>query len=139
MKLNPHLNFNGRCEEALQFYAQCLGGQIVGLFKFAGSPAEAHVPAEWRDKVLHATLNVGGQTVMAADAPPGTFQTPQGFAVTINVTDAAEGERIFRSLADGGKVQMAFARTFWSPGFGMAIDRFGIPWMVNTDQPQPAA
>ena len=106
------------------------------MFKFAGSPAEAQVPAEWRGKVLHATLSFGGQTVSGGDTPPGYYNTPQGFAVAVNVTDPAEGQRIFQALAQGGTVRMPYAKTFWSPGFGMAIDRFGTPWMVNTEQPQ---
>jgi PhnB protein len=136
LNLNPYLFFNGNCEEALNFYQRVLGAQVDFLTKHAGSPAEAHVPKEWGDKVLHARFTIGDTVLMASDAPPGRqADKPQGFSVNINVPDVASGERIFRALADGGSVTMPFAKTFWADGYGMLTDRFGIPWMVNC---QPA-
>jgi PhnB protein len=133
MQLNPYLLFNGQCEEAFRFYADCLDGKIDAMMTHAGSPAEEHVPAEWRNKILHARLLIGDQALMASDAPPGRYSQPQGFSVSIQLKDRAEGEQIFNALAQGGKVTMPFEQTFWAKGFGMCVDRFGIPWMVNCE------
>ena len=134
MRMNPYLLFNGRCEEAFQFYSQCLGGKIEAMMPFAGTPAEQEVPAEWRKKIIHASLTVGDQVLMASDAPPGRYEEPRGFSVSLNVKNPAEAERIFQALAENGKVQMPLQQTFWAARFGMAVDRFGIPWMVNCEQ-----
>jgi PhnB protein len=133
MQLNPYLFFNGQCEEAFKFYAQVLGGKIDGMLTHAGTPAEQQVPAEWRDKIMHARLIVGDQVLMASDAPPDHYEKPSGFSVSIQIKDKAEAERIFNELAEGGKIQMPFGQTFWAAGFGMCADRFGIPWMVNCE------
>ena len=133
MQLNPYLFFNGNCEAAFKFYAQVLGGKIDGMLTHAGTPAEQEVPAEWRDKIMHARLIVGDQVLMASDTPPAHYQKPSGFSVSIQIKDKAEAERIFNALAEGGKVQMPFGQTFWAAGFGMCVDRFDIPWMVNCD------
>ena len=131
MQLSPYLLFNGQCESAFKFYEQVLGGKIEGMRPHAGSPAEEHVPAEWRDKILHARMIVGDSVLLASDAPPGRYEPPKGFSVSIQLTDPVEGERIFNALAGKGTVQMPFQATFWSPGFGMCVDQFDIPWMVN--------
>jgi PhnB protein len=133
MQLNPYLFFNGQCEEAFKFYADCLGGQIEAMMSHAGTPAEEHVPAEWRDKIMHARLSVGDQVLMASDAPPEHYQKPQGFSVSIGIKDPAEAERIFNALAENGTVQMPLQQTFWATSFGMCVDRFGIAWMVNCE------
>lgn len=133
MQLNPYLFFNGQCEAAFKFYAQVLGGKIDGMLTHAGTPAEQQVPAEWRDKIMHARLIVGDQVLMASDAPPDHYEKPSGFSVSIQIKDKAEAERIFNELAEGGKIQMPFGQTFWAAGFGMCADRFGIPWMVNCE------
>lgn len=133
MQLNPYLLFNGECEQALKFYEQTLGGKIESLIKFAGSPAAEHAPAGWGDKVLHATIKIDGNLVMASDAPPGHYEKPQGLSISISLDDRAKGESIFNALAEGGTTTMPFARTFWASGFGMCVDRFGIPWMVNCE------
>ncbi|HEV2422621.1 MAG TPA: VOC family protein [Candidatus Acidoferrales bacterium] len=134
MQFVPHLHFNGQCEEAFKFYERCFGGKIQNLSSYAAMPGEAHVPADWRDKVMHATLAVGDQLLMGCDPPPGRFQPPAGFSVAIQLNDVAAGERIFKALAESGKVTMPFQKTFWSPGFGMVDDRFGIGWMINCTQ-----
>lgn len=134
MQLNPYLFFNGDCEVAFKFYEQCLGGKIEGMLTHAGTPAESHVPPEWRDKILHARLTVGDQVLMASDAPPGHYNQPKGFSVSIQIKDPAEAERIFEALSENGTVQMPMAETFWAARFGMLVDRFGIPWMVNCEQ-----
>jgi PhnB protein len=133
MQLNPYLLFNGQCEAAFKFYAETLGGKIESMLIHAGTPAEEHVPAEWRDKIMHARLTVGDQVLLASDAPPGRYEQPKGFSVSIQLKDKANGERIFKALADGGTIQMPFEKTFWASGFGMCVDRFGIPWMVNCE------
>ena len=133
MQLNPYLFFNGQCEAAFKFYAETLGGKIEGMLTHAGTPSEQHVPAEWRDKIMHARLTVGDQVLMASDAPPETYEQPKGFFVSIQLKDKANAERIFEALAEGGTIQMPFQKTFWAAGFGMCVDRFGIPWMVNCE------
>jgi PhnB protein len=133
MQVNPYLHFNGQCEEAFQLYAQLLGGKIEMIMPHAGTPAEGHVPPEWRAKIMHAHLNVGGQAILGTDVPPGMYSEPKGYSVSIQVKDPAEAKRIFTGLAEGGTVKMPIEQTFWSPAFGMVVDRFGIPWMVNTE------
>jgi PhnB protein len=136
MRLNPYLHFNGDCKEAFAFYEKCLGGKIVAMFPHAGTPAEEHTPPEWRDKIMHARLTVGDDVLMGSDAPPDRYSKPAGFSVTLQYEDPAEGKRVFELLAEGGTVIMPFAETFWAKGFGMMVDRFGIPWMVNCEQAQ---
>lgn len=133
MQLLPYLHFNGDCETAFRYYERCLGGKIEAMLTHAGSPAEQHVAAEWRSKILHARLVVRDAVLMASDAPPGHYQKPQGFSVSIQISEPARADDIFRGLADGGTVVMPFGQTFWAARFGMLVDKFGIPWMVNCD------
>jgi PhnB protein len=133
MQLQPYLHFNGDCETAFKYYEQCLGGEIEAMMTHAGTPAEQSVPAEWRNKILHARLVVGDAVLMASDAPPGHYHKPQGFSVSIQINEPARAEDIFRALADGGTVIMPFQQTFWAARFGMLVDKFGTPWMVNCD------
>jgi len=132
MELSPYLNFNGQCAAAFRFYEKCLGGKIVMMQTHGESPMKDQVPPEWRDRVMHARLVVGNHALMGSDAPPDQYERPQGNYVSLTVAPA-DGERIFKALADGGQVNMPFQKTFWSPGFGMVVDRFGTPWMVNTE------
>jgi PhnB protein len=134
MQLNPHLNFNGQCKEAFNFYQQSLGGQIQTMMTWGESPMVDQVPAEWRDRIIHATLIVGGTAVGGGDAAPDSYQEPRGFAVTIQVNDPVEADRVFGALSEGGTVTMPIQQTFWTIRFGMLVDRFGIPWMVNCQQ-----
>jgi PhnB protein len=131
MQLSPYLSFNGQCETAFKFYEQCLGGKIVTMLPHAGTPLEEQVPAEWRNKILHASLAVGNTVLMGADAPPEHFKGIKGFCVQIGMEDPQEAERIFHALAENGTVQMPIQKTFWATRFGMLVDRFGIPWMIN--------
>ena len=133
MQFSPYLLFNGDCAEAFKFYEQTLGGKIDALMPYAGSPSAEHAPPEWQDKILHASMTIDGQMIMASDAPPGHYSKPQGISVSIALKDRDKGEQIFNKLAEGGTTQMPFQKTFWSPGFGMCVDRFGIPWMVNCE------
>jgi len=134
MQVNAYLNFNGDCEDALKFYERALGGKIDCLIRHEGTPAEAHAPAGWRQKVLHGRLSLNGQVLMASDCPPDRYQKPQGFSVTLGVPEPGEAERVFHALAENGKVCMPIQETFWARRFGMVVDRFGIPWMVNCEK-----
>ena len=134
MQLTPHLIFNGECEAAFKFYEQCLGGKIQTMMTWGDSPMADQVPLEGRDRIIHATLIVGEAALGGGDAPPDRYEEPRGFSVTIQLEDPAEAERIFNALAENGTVQMAIQQTFWASRFGMCIDRFGTPWMVNCGQ-----
>jgi PhnB protein len=131
MELNPCLNFSGQCAAAFTFYEQCLGGKIVMMQR---TPANDRVPADWPDKVIRARLVVGDRVLMGCDAPPPHHAAPPGVQMSISVSTTAEGERVFKALAENGKITMPFQKTSWSSGFGMAVDRFGIPWTVTCDQ-----
>jgi PhnB protein len=135
MLINTYLVFSGRCEEAFDFYANVLGGKIVAKVPHAGTPAEGHVPEEWKSKLMHAHLTVGDQVLMGSDAPPDRYEAPKGFSVSLQIDDSADGQRVFNALAEGGMVRMPFQETFWARGFGMLVDRFGIPWMINCMKP----
>ena len=134
MKLNPYLAFDGRCREAFRFYEQCLGGKIAFIQTIGDSPMGAQSPPETHDRIMHVTLTIGDQVLQGADAPPGQFSKPAGFCVALHVASVADGERIFNALGQDAKIQMPFQPTFWAKGFGMLIDRFGIPWIVNAEQ-----
>jgi PhnB protein len=131
--VNAYLNFNGQCEEAFRFYERCFGGKIDAMMTHAGSPMEGQVPAEWRNKILHARMTVDGQVLMASDVPPNRYEKPQGFAVSLGIEKMADAQRIFQALSEGGTVQMPLQKTFWAAGFGGVTDRFGIPWMINCE------
>jgi PhnB protein len=134
MQLNPYLTFNGQCEAAFKFYEQCLVGKIVAMVPHAGTPAEEHVSSEWRNKILHAHLKVGDQALMGSDAPPERYVQPKRFSVSLQIKDPADAERIFHTLAENGEVRMPIQETFWAVRFGMLVDRFGIPWMINCEK-----
>jgi PhnB protein len=136
MQLHPYLTFKGDCEEAFKSYADIFGGSIQSMMPYEGSPAADHAPAEWGSKILHATMTIGDTVVMGSDAPPEHYSAPNGIAISINITDPADAERIFNSLAEKGKVTMPLEKTFWAERFGMLTDRFGTPWMVNCEQNQ---
>ena len=135
MQINPYLNFNGQCEAAFKFYEQVLGGKITFMMTWGEMPGADQFPAESHKLIMHATLGICAGVLMGADSPPGRYQQPKGINVSLHLKDIAEGERIFNALADSGTIQMPFEKTFWSPGFGMLIDQFGIPWMINCEQP----
>jgi PhnB protein len=134
MQIQPYLFFNGDCEAAFNFYERCLGGKIEAMLTHAGTPAEQQVPAEWRDKILHARLVVGDAVLMASDAPPGHYQKPQGFSVSVQIGEPGRAEEVFHALADGGTVTMPIQETFFAARFGMLVDKFGTHWMVNCDK-----
>lgn len=142
MQIEPYLFFDGNCEAALTFYAQCLGGQITLLRRYEGSPMEAQLSPDWKNKVMHATLEANGHRFMASDRMPGQpFAGHAGFSMSVNIPqDTARAEAVFKALAVGGIVTMPLAETFWGARFGMLVDKFGVGWMVNCDlQPVPTA
>lgn len=133
MNISPYLNFNGDCEAAFNFYAKVLGAEIKSMLRHEGSPMEQHVPAEWRSKIMHATLDVGGQLLFGSDAPPSHYKRAEGTYISLSVASVGDAERVFAALKEGGNVEMPIQQTFWAPRFGSLRDRFGIPWMVSCE------
>lgn len=131
MQFHSYLLFDGDCREAFTFYADVLGGTIEFMQSHGDSPIADDVAPAWRDRILHASLAVGDALLMASDAPPERYERPQGLSVSIQCDDAAEAERVYAALAAGGEETMPLAETFWAERFGMVVDRYGIPWMVN--------
>src|SRR4051812_9644011 len=131
--MNPYLSFSGDCEAAFKFYEECLGAKPGGLFRYAGTPLAGQVPADWESKVMHASLTIGDQTMMAGDVPPDRYERPKGFSLSLQIESPQKGERIFNMLAKDGTVLMPLEKTFWASRFGMVVDRFGIPWLINCE------
>jgi PhnB protein len=134
MQVHPYLSFDGKCGEAFRLYERVLGGKIEFMQTYGESPMADQTPPELRDAVMHTSLRIGDSLLMGSDAPPGHFQKPQGTHISVTLGDAEDGARIFRELSEGGTVTMPYEKTFWAAGFGMCVDRYGIPWMVNCDQ-----
>jgi PhnB protein len=133
MQVQPYLFFDGRCEEALEFYCQALGATVEMLMRYKESPEPpppGMVPPDMADKVMHASLRIGDSTVMASDDCTHKQVSFQGFHLALSVADDAEAEQRFAALSDGGQVTMPLARTFFATKFGMLVDRFGMGWMV---------
>jgi PhnB protein len=130
MHIEPYIFFNGRCDEALEFYRRALGAEVTMVMRFKESPDPASIPAGSEDKVMHASLRIGETTVLASDGHSQGKPSFQGFSLSLTASNDAQVERIFAALAEGGQVQMPPAKTFFSSRFGMVADRFGVPWMV---------
>jgi len=139
MQMTVNLNFKGDCEEAFKFYEQHLGGQPGTIFRYGGSPLEHSVPADWSDKVMHGSVKIGDLLLMGGDVAPDRYEEPKGIVLSLQIETADEAQRVFRELAQGGNTVMPFEKTFWSAGFGMLVDRFGIPWQVNCNAPPTEA
>jgi len=131
MQVQPYLNFDGRCEEALTFYRTALGAEVTMLTRFGDypGPADPRMTAP-KEKVMHARFRVGNTVLLASDGRCTGQPGFQGISLSLTVADSAEANRYFTALADGGQVQMPLAKTFFSPAFGMVADRFGVSWMV---------
>ncbi len=133
MLIQPYLFFDGRCEEAIEFYRSKLGAEVTMLMRFKDSP-EPHehgmVPPGTENKVMHAALRIGHTTVMASDGQCLGNPNFQGFSLSLTAADKVEAERLFTALGDGGQVQLPLAKTFFSACFGMIADRFGVSWMI---------
>jgi PhnB protein len=134
MAFRPYLFFGGNCREAFTRYQEIFGGDLV-LLKMSDMPADEPVPADQADLIMHAALTFDGHLLMASDDPTGNFGGVQGMHVNYTVADVTEAERVFEALADGGEVTMPLGETFWSPSFGMCVDRFGTPWMIDAEPP----
>jgi PhnB protein len=132
--VQPYLFFNGRCEQAIEFYRQAVGAEISERLRVKDSPEPCNppggLPAGYENRIMHCNLRIGGTSFMASDGCSTEPQDFQGFTLTLTVPNEAEADRAFGALADGGKVKMPLARTFWSPRFGVVEDRFGVGWMV---------
>ena len=141
MKIVPSLSFQGQCRQAFEFYAQVLGGQITAAFPYGEGPPDMPVGPQYKDWLMHAWLDIGDQSIMGADMDtdwaPNIDKPKTGFDVSIHTDDVDQARAWFEGLSEGGKVTMPFQATFWSPGYGGLIDKFGIPWMVNTSGPPP--
>ena len=134
MHIEPYLFFNGRCEEAIEFYKRALGAEVLMLMRNKEAPEKpppGMLPAGSDDKVMHATLRIGTTNVMCSDGRCDGKPVFNGFSLSLDATSEAEADRLFVDLCDGGSVQMPLAKTFWSPKFGMVADRFGVGWMVS--------
>lgn len=138
MRISPHLCFDGQCRPAFLNYQQLFGGTLTTL-TYGESPMAPDVDPQWHDHVVHATLRSDDVESAGADLLPDDYRKPQGVFVLLTAEDTAEAERIFSSLAAGGEVQLPFQQTFWSAGFGVLVDRFGVPWEINSAQAEASA
>ena len=133
MQIATHLSFKGDCEAAFKFYEESLGAQRGPIFRYAGSPVADQAPDGWQDKIMHGSITLGEQTLMGADVAPEQYETPKGFSISLQIKSTAHAERIFQDLAKEGRVVMPLEKTFWAERFGMVVDRFGIPWLINCE------
>jgi len=134
MHVEPYLFFNGRCEEAIEFYKRALGAEVVMMMRNKEAPephAPGMLPPGSENKVMHATLRIGASHLMLSDGRCDGKPVFNGFSLSLDAANEAEAARLFAALCDGGTVQMLLAKTFWSPKFGMVADRFGVGWMVS--------
>ena len=135
MHVQPYLNFNGRCEEALEFYKKALGAEVKMLLRMKDSPEPAPpgtVPPGTENKIMHVDFQIGDTVLLASDCHCTGQTNFQGFSLTITVKNEAEAGRVFSALADGGQIQMPLSKTFFSPSFGALTDRFGLAWTIYT-------
>ena len=135
LDVSAYVSFKGDCEAAFKFYVEVLGAKPGLLFRYADSPMADVVPEGWDSKIMHGSVKIGAKLLEGADVPPESYEKPQGFSLSLNVPNAEQAERLFEKLGDGGRVVYAIAKTFWSERFGMVVDRFGIPWMINCETP----
>lgn len=132
MQLHTHLSFDGNCREAIEFYHQQLGGEVAAMMTWGDGPMADRASPEIHDRIMHACLKFGDHAIMGADATPQyPYEPIKGVSVVINISSPDEAERIFRGLADGGRIDMPLEETFWARRFGMLVDRFGVPWTIN--------
>jgi PhnB protein len=134
MKINTYLHFDGNCDEALKFYERALGAKRVMTMRYGECPRAAETTEEMRDKVMHGRIAAGDNVIMASDAPPGRYKSPTGFSINIGVDTVEEAERVFGALSEKGEIHMPLEETFWAHRFGMLVDQFGVPWMVNCEK-----
>jgi PhnB protein len=135
MIIQPYLFFDGRCDEALEFYRNNLGAEVTALVRYKESPDPNSGPPGAGDKVMHSNFRIGETTLMASDGRCQGQPNFDGFSLSLTAPNEAEADRLFTALADGGQVQLPLSKTFFSPSFGMVTDRFGVPWMVIVTPP----
>ncbi|HEY5801724.1 MAG TPA: VOC family protein [Burkholderiaceae bacterium] len=134
MNLSPYLTFDGTCEAALTFYASVFNAKMGDLHRYEGSPMAEQVAPEFRNRIMHGNVDIGGTVLMGSDATPEhPYQGLNGVSLSISVKTPDEADAVFAKLAEGGTVTMPIAQTFWAQRFGMLTDKFGTPWMVNCD------
>ncbi len=139
MQWSPYLAFDGRCREAFECYEKWLGGKVVAMIPYGDMPTKEHVPTGSEARIMHARLVLGDQVLMGGDSHPKIpYQGIKGCSVAVQVKTQAEAERLFAALAEGGTVTMPIGETFWAVRFGMLVDKFGVPWMINCEKPSPA-
>jgi PhnB protein len=139
IQVNAYLSFKGDCEAAFTSYAKHLGGRVGELYRYGGTPLEKDVPDGWQEKIMHGSIAFGDQVLMGGDVAPARYEEPKGVTLSVHIRGATEAERVFAAMADGGKIVTPLAPTFWTARFGMVIDRFGVPWLINgeDDSPRP--
>ena len=133
MQVQPYLFFDGRCEEAIEFYRRTIGAQVGMLMRWKDSPEpcpEGAIPPGSENKVMHASVQIGDTTVMASDGRCTGAPAFQGFSLSLDAASDAEAKRLFEALGEGGQVQMPLGKTFFASSFGMVADKFGVSWMV---------
>lgn len=134
MKVEPYLFFNGRGEEAIEFYRKVLGAEVTLLMRYSDSPEPGMCPPGADDKIMHANVRIADSTVMVSDGRCEGEPDFRGFSLSITADDLDQARSLFDTLTDGGEVEMPFQKTFWSPGFGMVTDRFGVSWMISVEE-----
>jgi PhnB protein len=134
MDVNTYLNFDGNCAAAFKFYEKVLGGKILMVMSYGDMPGCSDMPADVKARIAHARMQLGDKLLMGSDSPPGRFEQPKGFHVNIGVDDPAQADRLFAALAESGTVTMPIQETFWAARFGMLVDQFGTPWMINCEK-----
>jgi PhnB protein len=136
--LDSYLFFDGNCAQAMRFYERTLGGKLEMMMTHAESPVADQAPPGSADRIMHARLNVDGRALMASDAMPGQpYEGMTNFSLSLIYPTVAEAKRVFDALSEGGRVTMPFQKTFWAEAFGMLVDRFGTPWMINAAMTKP--
>lgn len=132
MKVQSYISFNGRCEEALEFYKKSVGAEVTALMRWKESPdKEMKGPSGFEEKIMHANFRIGETQLMADDGMGDKTAEFKGMSLAIDAADDAEAKRVFTALGEGGNVTMPLMKTFWTSSFGMLTDKFGLPWMVN--------
>ena len=135
MTFCPYLSFNGTCAEAFERYSEIFGAEITFMEMYSDAPESESMPEWSSDRVMHARLQLGDHMLMASDMPSSSEVKCSGISVQMGFETVEEARRVYDALAEGGSIMMPFEKTFWSAGFGGVVDRFGIPWLINCDQP----
>lgn len=132
MRLSFHIHFDGHCQEAFELYETLLGGKIGTMLPFSRSPAAINVPKNWQSKIVHANIQISGVEIAGDDVPPEQYEAPKGFYVLLVFENQDETKAAFEGLARQGKILFPLQKTFWSPCYGIVVDRFGVPWKLNS-------